>query len=168
MSEQFVSTPESQRLEGAGSTSGEKLPTYQELLDDAIDQTFPASDPISPSAAMYAEAQVSTAKDEKDWILQPGSEPTGDTNAAPPGSVPASAPSSDVNDDPVGGSSPEAVVDRGPIKFPTSSEHPKTREERVREAAYRRFVARGGTGDDPVQDWLEAEAEIDGGADHPD
>lgn len=50
----------------------DKLPSYQQLLDEALDQTFPASDPISPSAAMYAERQMSTAKDEVDWELKPG------------------------------------------------------------------------------------------------
>jgi hypothetical protein len=43
--------------------------TYQELLDAAVDMTFPASDPISPSAAMHAEKGLSTAKDDRDWEL---------------------------------------------------------------------------------------------------
>ena len=47
--------------------------TYQELLDEAIEETFPASDPISPSAAMHAERRVSTQKNEVDWKLQHGS-----------------------------------------------------------------------------------------------
>ena len=55
----------------------EKVPSYQALLDDALDQTFPASDPISPSAAMYAEAQVATEKDAVDWVLKPGGGPGG-------------------------------------------------------------------------------------------
>lgn len=50
----------------------EKVPTYQELLDEALDETFPASDPISPSAAMHAEKQISSQKDETDWRLKPG------------------------------------------------------------------------------------------------
>ena len=50
------------------------VPTYQELLDEALQETFPASDPISPSAAMSAEARLSTDRDETDWALQPGSE----------------------------------------------------------------------------------------------
>jgi hypothetical protein len=41
--------------------------TYQEFLDEALDETFPASDPISPSAAMYAEERIQTAKDKVDW-----------------------------------------------------------------------------------------------------
>lgn len=53
--------------------SAEKMPTYQELLDDALDQTFPASDPISPTAAMHAEKQIATDKDGKDWTLKPSS-----------------------------------------------------------------------------------------------
>ena len=41
--------------------------TYQEHLDEAIAETFPASDPISPSAAMHAE------RDSADWHLKQGS-----------------------------------------------------------------------------------------------
>lgn len=63
---------EAERLEGKGQAPQDKVPTYQELLDEALDETFPASDPISPSAAMYAERQISTQKDAKDWQLQPG------------------------------------------------------------------------------------------------
>lgn len=38
-----------------------------------------------------------------------------------------------------------------------------TREELIREAAYRRFSARGDSDDkDHLQDWFEAEAEVDG------
>ncbi len=44
--------------------------TYQEALDDALEDTFPASDPISPSAAMHAEERVSTPKDEVDWKIE--------------------------------------------------------------------------------------------------
>lgn len=42
--------------------------TYQGKLDEALEETFPASDPISPSAAEYAERQISTGKDGKDWV----------------------------------------------------------------------------------------------------
>lgn len=63
---------EARRLEGKGRQPYERVPTYQELLDEALDQTFPASDPISPSAAMHAERQIMTGKDDKDWALKPG------------------------------------------------------------------------------------------------
>ena len=46
------------------------LPTYQELLDEALELTFPASDPISPGAATRAEERVSTPMDETDWKLE--------------------------------------------------------------------------------------------------
>jgi hypothetical protein len=36
--------------------------------------TFPASDPISPSAAMHAEKKTQTARDDVDWKLRHGSE----------------------------------------------------------------------------------------------
>ena len=60
------------RLEGKASKPAETVPTYQELLDEALDETFPASDPISPSAAMAAEKRISTEKDKHDWTLRPG------------------------------------------------------------------------------------------------
>jgi hypothetical protein len=63
---------ESKRLDGDASKPAAKVPTYQELLDESLDETFPASDPISPSAAMHAERQVATGKDEVDWQLRPG------------------------------------------------------------------------------------------------
>ena len=53
--------------------SGQKLPTYQKLVDEALEETFPASDPISPTAAMRAEEPVRTRSDEEDWKLQPES-----------------------------------------------------------------------------------------------
>jgi hypothetical protein len=65
---------ESKRLEGQASKPAAKVPTYQELLDESLDETFPASDPISPSAAMHAERQVATGKDEVDWQLKPGAQ----------------------------------------------------------------------------------------------
>jgi|EndMetStandDraft_4_1072995.scaffolds.fasta_scaffold1444428_1 hypothetical protein len=61
-----------ERLDGKAANAAEKVPTYQELLDDALDQTFPASDPISPTAAMAAEKRIETAKDSVDWTLKPG------------------------------------------------------------------------------------------------
>lgn len=64
---------ESKRLEGAAKPAA-KVPTYQELLDESLDETFPASDPISPSAAMHAERQVATGKDDVDWQLKPGAQ----------------------------------------------------------------------------------------------
>lgn len=51
----------------------EESRTYQESLDDALAQTFPASDPISPSSAMHAERATRTQRDDHDWKLKPGS-----------------------------------------------------------------------------------------------
>lgn len=51
---------------------GGKIPTYQQLLDEALEQTFPASDPISPSAAMAAERRIHTPGNTHDWVLRPG------------------------------------------------------------------------------------------------
>jgi len=61
---------ESKRHDGTAAPDA-KVPTYQELLDEAPDQTFPASDPISPSAATHAQKQIETAKDKRDWSLRP-------------------------------------------------------------------------------------------------
>lgn len=61
-----------ERLEGKAQAPSEKVPTYQELLDEALDETFPASDPISPTAAMAAEKRIRTDKDSTDWTLRPG------------------------------------------------------------------------------------------------
>lgn len=64
---------EAKRLEGTCRPAS-KLPTYQELLDESLDETFPASDPISPSAAMHAARRVCTGKDDIDWQLKPGAD----------------------------------------------------------------------------------------------
>lgn len=71
---------ETKRNSGECDTPADKLPTYQELLDEALDETFPASDPISPSAAMHAAERVESARDEVDWALKPGK--SQDTRAA--------------------------------------------------------------------------------------
>lgn len=59
-------------------------PTYQSAVDESLEMTFPASDPISPSAALHAEERVRTERDKTDWKLSPGSEnqPVGATPAA--------------------------------------------------------------------------------------
>ena len=49
--------------------------TYQKLVDEALKETFPASDPISPTAAMHAGERVATKKDTQDWRLQSVPEP---------------------------------------------------------------------------------------------
>ena len=58
--------------------------TYQEAVDESLDMTFPASDPISPSAAAHAERQTATKRDDVDWTLKKGSEhqPAGEKAAA--------------------------------------------------------------------------------------
>jgi hypothetical protein len=54
-----------------------RLPTYQKLVDEALNETFPASDPISPTAAMSAAEPVRTPADNDDWKLKPQSEKRG-------------------------------------------------------------------------------------------
>lgn len=71
------------RHEGTADKPEDKLPTYQELLDEALDETFPASDPISPSAAMHAEERATqTGVDDKDWKLKPKSDKPAATKSA--------------------------------------------------------------------------------------
>ena len=75
---------EAERLEGKGKKPSAKVPTYQELLDESLDETFPASDPISPGAAMHAARKVSTGKDAVDWQLTPGADaPSGKKQHGP-------------------------------------------------------------------------------------
>lgn len=58
--------------------------TYQQAVDESLEMTFPASDPISPSAAMHTEQRVNTEVDATDWTLEPGSknQPAGAKPAA--------------------------------------------------------------------------------------
>ena len=74
---------EEQRLAGEAKHPHEKVPTYQELLDNAIEDTFPASDPIAVGGATKIAEPHTTLRDAKDWTLKPGSE-------TPPGSEAAS------------------------------------------------------------------------------
>jgi hypothetical protein len=68
-------TPEqaSDRLEAKAEKPEDKLPTYQELLDGAVEDTFPASDPVATSVGRHAAEPVSTGMDDKDWKLEPAS-----------------------------------------------------------------------------------------------
>jgi hypothetical protein len=83
MNDQHALEKEARRLDGNARSKAAKVPTYQELLDESLDETFPASDPISPGAAMHAEKRVSTGKDEVDWQLEPGADkPCGSARVA--------------------------------------------------------------------------------------
>jgi hypothetical protein len=130
----------------AADSETQQAPTYQEVLDEALAETFPASDPIAPSAASHTAQPVFAGKDEKDWKLQPGSEVTGAASTKRAAS-----------------STPE------PFHFPTSDDHhrgakqtgPLSRDDRVRRAAYLRAEARGFAPGNDVEDWLAAEADVD-------
>ncbi len=57
----------------AGELPQHRPPTYQEKLDEAIDETFPASDPISPSGPDRPEHATRTPRDDVDWVRdEPG------------------------------------------------------------------------------------------------
>lgn len=86
MKDTHVQEKEARRLEGKNKRA-EKVPTYQELLDESLDETFPASDPISPSAAMHADRQIATDKDATDWTLKPGHGDRGKAKTAKPASA---------------------------------------------------------------------------------
>lgn len=60
------------------------------------------------------------------------------------------------------GAEPEIVPDAVP--GPDTQATELSREERIRRAAHARYEQRGGIDGHAVQDWLEAEAEIDGQA----
>jgi hypothetical protein len=51
----------------------EQRPTYQDLLDESLQETFPASDPIAPTGARHTGKRVSTSKNAIDWQVVPGS-----------------------------------------------------------------------------------------------
>jgi hypothetical protein len=44
--------------------------TYQETLDEALAETFPASDPISPGQASRANTQTPSSRDPVDWRVE--------------------------------------------------------------------------------------------------
>jgi hypothetical protein len=63
------------RPDARSAASGDdRRATYQGAVDDSLEMTFPASDPISPSAAMHAEKKTRTHRDDVDWKLKRGSE----------------------------------------------------------------------------------------------
>lgn len=78
---------EDRRHSGLADRPDARVPTYQELLDQALDGTFPASDPLAIGAAEHVLEPHTTPADERDWALQPGaSTPPGgaEAEAAPP------------------------------------------------------------------------------------
>ncbi|QET05958.1 MULTISPECIES: hypothetical protein [Cupriavidus] len=68
----------------AGKGKQQKPDTYQSAVDESLDMTFPASDPISPGAAAHAEKETQTRRDDVDWTLKRGSDhqPAGEKPAA--------------------------------------------------------------------------------------
>lgn len=74
MSQKPSGTSASTRSKAPHDAKEDKVPTYQELLDESLEETFPASDPISPGAAAHPTRPIATDKDDQDWKLQPGGE----------------------------------------------------------------------------------------------
>lgn len=88
MSQKPTGPQSSQRSKAPHEAKEDKVPTYQELLDESLEETFPASDPISPGAAAHPTRPVHTGKDERDWKLEPGGEreaPAEPADPRPPG-----------------------------------------------------------------------------------
>lgn len=76
-------SPSTSDKTGSGK-SDKASKTYQAAVDESLDMTFPASDPISPGAAEHAERQTQTRRDDVDWALKKGSQhqPAGEKPAA--------------------------------------------------------------------------------------
>ncbi|WP_119156943.1 hypothetical protein [Caldimonas tepidiphila] len=74
MSQKPSGSNASTRSKAPHDAKEDKVPTYQELLDESLEETFPASDPISPGAAAHPTRPVATDKDDRDWQLQPAGE----------------------------------------------------------------------------------------------
>lgn len=51
----------------------DKRKTYQKTLDEALQDTFPASDPIAPGAAAEPQEPAHQTAETVDWHLKPGS-----------------------------------------------------------------------------------------------
>jgi hypothetical protein len=70
---------------GMTGTGRDGVLTYQDVLDEAIEETFPASDPIAP-AVENARDPISTRRNPKDWKLTraQGATTTGGGSKTPP------------------------------------------------------------------------------------
>lgn len=83
---------QSRRLSGEAQSAQAKVPTYQELLDEALESTFPASDPVAASVALHVHEPRLSERDAKDWTLAPGAcGPVGQAAEAVPASTGRSA-----------------------------------------------------------------------------
>ena len=63
---------QARRLDGEAQCPQAKVPSYQDLLDAALDDTFPASDPLAISAGAHVHEPRTTPRDCQDWTLRPG------------------------------------------------------------------------------------------------
>jgi hypothetical protein len=83
------------KVRTAKKPAEEKRPTYQDALDESLQETFPASDPISPSVGNTGR-RISTEKNPTDWQLQPDSTAKNEGSATSAGDASSAARSSDV------------------------------------------------------------------------
>lgn len=72
MLQQDQLSKQQRRIDGEAVCPQAKVPTYQDLLDAALDDTFPASDPLAIGAATHVHEPHTTARDCHDWTLRPG------------------------------------------------------------------------------------------------
>ncbi|WP_158901501.1 hypothetical protein [Burkholderia sp. L27(2015)] len=63
----------SAKAHGPAGSKAEPSKTYQQTLDDALEDTFPASDPIAPGAAAHPLERAHHTDEDADWHLKPGS-----------------------------------------------------------------------------------------------
>ncbi len=57
------------RSDAAAPIEGASM-TYQDALDEALEETFPASDPIASSPASRREKQIATPTNPVDWPVK--------------------------------------------------------------------------------------------------
>jgi hypothetical protein len=60
----------------------EEPESYQDLLDESLHLTFPASDPICAQAATRCGDRLATTANPTDWRLHPGSRASPETPSA--------------------------------------------------------------------------------------
>jgi len=63
----------SAKAHAPAASKAEPNKTYQQTLDDALEDTFPASDPIAPGAAAHPVEPATHTDEDADWHLKPGS-----------------------------------------------------------------------------------------------
>ena len=122
--------------------------TRQTRRDEPVAQTLPTRDAISLPASMQAGDVLDSKPEQLDGGPIAGTSGVGTPDGDSPPQLSAATP----------GASDEGAASES-IRQPTQQRLP--REERVRLAAYRRFLERGSEHGDDQQDWFDAEGAVD-------